>query len=46
MIDKKLQEEINIVMTAAKNSGLEFVTVEHLLLALTNVDEIIELLNY
>ena len=45
MIDKKLQQEINIVMTTAKNSGLEFVTVEHLLLALTNVDEIIELLN-
>ncbi len=43
MLDKKLQQEINIVMTAAKSSGLEFVTVEHLLLALTNVDEIINL---
>lgn len=32
-------------MTTARNSGLEFVTVEHLLLALTNIDEIINLLN-
>jgi len=45
MIDQKLQHEINIVMTTARNDGLEFVTVEHLLLALINVDEIIRLLN-
>ena len=45
MIEQKLQDEINIVMTTARNDGFEFVTVEHLLLALTNVDEIISLLN-
>ena len=45
MIEQKLQDEINIVMTTARNDGLEFITIEHLLLALINVDEIISLLN-
>ena len=45
MIEQKLQDEINIAMTTARNASFEFVTVEHLLLALTNIDEIISLLN-
>ena len=35
MIEQGLQQEINMVMTEARNRRLEFVTVEHLLLALT-----------
>ena len=38
MIDSGLQQEINFVMTQARNNRLEFVTVEHLLLALLNID--------
>jgi ATP-dependent Clp protease ATP-binding subunit ClpA len=30
MIDSGLQQEINFVMTQARNNHLEFVTVEHL----------------
>lgn len=41
MIETGLQQEINFVMTQARNNRLEFVTVEHLLLALLNIDEII-----
>ena len=37
MIEQKLQDEINIAMTTARNASFEFVTVEHLLLALTNI---------
>jgi len=44
MIDQKLQDKINTIMTIARHDGLEFVTVEHLLLALLNIDEIINLL--
>lgn len=40
MIESGLQQEINFVMTEARNRRLEFVTVEHLLLALLNIDEI------
>ena len=41
MIEQGLQQEINLVMTEARNRRLEFVTVEHLLLALLNMDEVI-----
>ena len=44
MIETGLQQEINFVMTQARNNRLEFVTVEHLLLALLNIDEIITFL--
>jgi ATP-dependent Clp protease ATP-binding subunit ClpA len=40
MIEPGLQQEINLVMTEARNSRLEFVTVEHLLLALLNMEEV------
>jgi len=41
MIEQELQQEINLVMTEARNRRLEFVTVEHLLLALLNMDEVV-----
>ena len=44
MIEPGLQQEINLVMTEARNSRLEFVTVEHLLLALLNMDEVVTFL--
>ncbi len=44
MIEAGLQQEINYVMTQARNNRLEFVTVEHLLLALLNIDEIVTFL--
>jgi ATP-dependent Clp protease ATP-binding subunit ClpA len=44
MIEQGLQQEINMVMTEARNRRLEFVTVEHLLLALLNMDEVITFL--
>ena len=39
MIEQELQQEINLVMTEARNRRLEFVTVEHLLLALLNMND-------
>jgi len=44
MIEQGLQQEINLVMTEARNRRLEFVTVEHLLLALLNMDEVLSFL--
>ncbi len=44
MIETGLQQEINYVMTQARNNRLEFVTVEHLLLALLNIDEVVSFL--
>lgn len=44
MIESGLQQEINFIMTQARNNRLEFVTVEHLLLALLNIDEVITFL--
>ncbi|HIM53940.1 MAG TPA: ATP-dependent Clp protease ATP-binding subunit ClpA, partial [Gammaproteobacteria bacterium] len=44
MIEVGLQQEINYVMTQARNNRLEFVTVEHLLLALLNIDEVVTFL--
>jgi len=44
MIEQGLQQEINLVMTEARNRRLEFVTVEHLLLALLNMDEVVSFL--
>ena len=41
MIEQGLQQEINLVMTEARNRRLEFVTVEHLLLALLNMEEVV-----
>jgi len=41
MIEQGLQQEINLVMTEARNRRLEFVTVEHLLLALLNMDVVL-----
>jgi ATP-dependent Clp protease ATP-binding subunit ClpA len=36
MIETGLQQEINHIMSQARNNRLEFVTVEHLLIALLN----------
>ncbi|BBB23035.1 ATP-dependent Clp protease ATP-binding subunit ClpA [Abyssogena phaseoliformis symbiont OG214] len=44
MIETGLQQEINCVMTQARNNRLEFITVEHLLLALLNIDEVVTFL--
>jgi len=44
MIEQGLQQEINLVMTEARNRRLEFVTVEHLLLALLNMGEVLSFL--
>ncbi len=44
MIEQGLQQEINMIMTEARNRRLEFVTVEHLLLALLNMDEVVSFL--
>jgi len=45
MIEGKLQQEINQIMASARESRLEFVTVEHLLLALLNTSEVTAFLN-
>jgi len=45
MIEPKLQKEINQVMSSARDKRLEFVTVEHLLLALLNISDVIVFLN-
>jgi len=44
MIEQGLQQEINLIMTEARNRRLEFVTVEHLLLALLNMDDVVSFL--
>ena len=44
MIESGLQQEINFIMTQARNNRLEFVTVEHLLLALLNIEEVVTFL--
>ncbi|BAS68271.1 ATP-dependent Clp protease ATP-binding subunit ClpA [Bathymodiolus septemdierum thioautotrophic gill symbiont] len=44
MIEAGLQQEINYIMTKARNNRLEFVTVEHLLIALFNIDEVVSFL--
>ena len=41
MIEQGLRQEINLVTTEAKNRRLEFITVEHLLIALLNIDEVL-----
>ncbi|KAA0445266.1 MAG: ATP-dependent Clp protease ATP-binding subunit ClpA [Candidatus Thioglobus sp.] len=45
MIEINLQQEINYIMTKARSKRLEFVTVEHLLIALFNIDEVISFLH-
>jgi len=40
MIEPTLQKEINQVMSSARERRLEFVTVEHLLLALLNISDV------
>lgn len=45
MIDPELQKEINATMSDARESSLEFITVEHLLLALSNTEQIRSFLN-
>jgi ATP-dependent Clp protease ATP-binding subunit ClpA len=45
MIEVNLQQEINSIMTQARNERLEFVTVEHLLIALLSIGEVV-LLQY
>ena len=45
MIEQILQKEINQIMASARESRLEFVTVEHLLLALINTPEVIKFFN-
>ncbi len=44
MIETELQQEINRVMTEARQRKFEFVTVEHLLLALLNMNEVVDFL--
>ena len=44
MIETGLQQEINHIMSQARNNRLEFVTVEHLLIALFNIDEVVSFL--
>jgi len=44
MIETGLQQEINFIMTQARNNRLEYVTVEHLLLALLNMEEVVSFL--
>ncbi len=41
MIEAGLQQEINHIMSQARNNRLEFVTVEHLLIALLNIEEVV-----
>jgi len=45
MIEPILQKEINQIMASAREKRLEFVTVEHLLLALLNTSDIIVFFN-
>jgi len=45
MIEPTLQKEINQVMSSARERRLEFVTVEHLLLALLNTSDVIIFFN-
>jgi len=45
MIEPNLQKEINQVMSSARERRFEFVTVEHLLLALLNIPDVINFLN-
>ncbi len=44
MIEQGLRQEINLVITEAKNHRLELITVEHLLIALLNIDEVLTFL--
>ncbi|SFV87130.1 ATP-dependent Clp protease ATP-binding subunit ClpA [hydrothermal vent metagenome] len=44
MIETTLQQEINAIMVQARNDRLEFVTVEHLLMALFKIDEVVSFL--
>jgi len=45
MIEPTLQKEINQIMSSARERRLEFVTVEHLLLALLNTSDVIVFFN-
>ena len=45
MLELNLQNNINKMMVAAKNDKCEFITVEHLLLALIGVQEVVDLLD-
>ncbi len=45
MIDNNLQKEIDLIINDATKQRLEFITVEHLLLALLNVQEITSFFN-
>jgi len=45
MIEPTLQKEINQVMSSARERRLEFITVEHLLLALLNTSDVIAYFN-
>ena len=45
MIEQVLQKEINQIMASARERRLEFVTVEHLLLALLNTPDVIVFFN-
>jgi len=45
MIEPSLQKEINLVMSSARERRLEFVTVEHLLLALLKISDVIVFFN-
>jgi len=44
MIEAGLQQEINHIMSQARSNRLEFVTVEHLLIALLHIDEVVSFL--
>ena len=44
MIEEGLRQEIHLVITEAKNHRLELITVEHLLIALLNISEVVSFL--
>ena len=44
MIEEGLRQEINLAITEAKNHRLELITVEHLLIALLNISEVVSFL--
>lgn len=45
MIENNLQKEINAIMADARNSALEFITVEHLLLAVSRLEQVVIFFN-
>lgn len=46
MLDKRIEREINLIFRQANEKRHKYLTVEHLLLAMLNVDEVIDLFKY